>query len=297
MGKPRLEIGLIIAFIPLVTGATVFCGFLLSRTLNPQNDYTPIVIILSVLVIFLSAVSVTLVIAMVSQAITIVGNFRTGFWPSTSELLQKFAIWLVIRWILIWGLPFASGMSVYIYAIKYYSQYTAAFIGMVAGILLLFVLRKLLPLEIWKISSQFDPFRSLGLKKGIFLFLFLTFVGYIYVHYCYIFEVSLSPRQFNISDKIEVRAHMSGRIINHNALRAKVVAVKSTGWYSEPTAFNIESDGRYVTWIELKKAPPGKYRVVVFFNNYGSKPIHQRFNLWMGHNNLTKTFVVQIREL
>ena len=296
MRKPRLEIGIILAFFPLTSGATVFSGFMLSRTLNPYDDFSSIAIFLSVIVLVLAAVSFTLVLTLIAQSITNIGNFSAGFWPSTSALLQEVSVWLIIYWILIWGLPFAFAMSLYAYASKHFNLYLSGFIGLVAAIFGVLLLRRLLPREIWRVSSKFDPARSLGWKKGLIFTIALTTVGFFYLHSCYIFEVTLSSTEFNISDQIEVRVNMSGRINNHNSLRSRVVAINSAGWKSDPMAFTYESNGHYVTWIDLNKATPGKYRIILFFNNYRAKPLYKRLNLWMGHNNLTKTFIVRIKQ-
>lgn len=292
----KFEIGTILALLPLALGATFFCGIRLSRTLNPYDDFSATAIFLSVIVLVLAAVSFTLILTLVAQAIKRIGNFNTGFWPSTATLLQEVAAWLIIYWILLWGLPFTFGMSAYFYTSQHFNQYSAGAIGLFAGILCLLLLRKVLPRDIWRASAKFDPARSLGLKKGLLLTLTLIAVGSFYLHTCYIFEVKISSTEFKNTDQIEVRARMSGRIINHKSLRVKMIAIDSFALKSESFAFIGESNGHYVTWIDLNKITPGKYRIVIFFYNYNTEPIYKRLGLWLGHNNLKKSFIVRIKQ-
>ncbi|MBW2646972.1 MAG: hypothetical protein JRE23_12525 [Deltaproteobacteria bacterium] len=296
MRKSKLKISIILAFLPLALGAMFFCGTILSRTLNPYDDFSPTAIFLSVIVLVLAAVSFTLILTLVAQAITKIGNFDTGFWPSRAALLQEVSAWLIIYWIILWGLPFTFGMSLYAYSSQYFNHYLAGVVGLFAGIFGVILLRKLLSHEIWRTSAKFDPARSLGWKKGLILTIALIIVGSSYLHSCYIFEVNLPSTEFNITDQIEVRARMSGRINNHNSLRVRMVAINSVGLKSEPLAFLDESNGHYVTWIDLNKAAPGKYRIIIFFNNYRTEPVYKRLGLWMGHNNLIKTFIVRIKQ-
>ena len=292
----KLEIGTILAFLPLALGATFFSGIRLSHTLNPYDDFSATTIFLSIIVLVLAAVSFTLILTLVAQAIKIIGNFNTGFWPSTAALLQEVAAWLIIYWTLLWGVPFTFGMSVFVYTSQHFNQYSAGAIGLFASVFCMLLLRKILPRDIWRASAKFDPARSLGWKKGLMLTLTLIAVGSFYLHTCYIFEVNLSSTEFNITDQIEVRTRMSGRIKNHNSLRVKMVAINSVDLKSEPLAFISDSNGHYVTWIDLKKVPPGKYRIVIFFNNYSTEPIYKKLGLWMGHNNLQKSFIARIKQ-
>lgn len=296
MRRPRLEIGLVIAFLPLTVTAAGFCGYLLKAMVNPESAYTTVAVLLSVLVLFLSAVSFALVIALVSQAITSVGGFSVGFWPAAAALFQELAIWLVVHWALIWGVSFGIGMSVFANSVRLYGQYTAGVLGVLSAVLALLLIRRLLPREVWRVSSQFDPARGLGWKKGLALFFLLTSVGYVYLHMCYVFEVSLSSSEFRPSDTIEIRARLSGRVTSHRALRARIASVGPMRWNSGPTSFNAESDGRYVTWIELNGAPSGVYRITVFFDNFSAAPFHKKLSLWMGHNHKTRSFVIRVRQ-
>jgi hypothetical protein len=292
----KLEIGTILAFLPIALGATFFCGIRLSRTLNPYDDFSATTIFLSVIVLVLAAVSFTLILTLVAQAIIKIGNFNTGFWPSTVALLQEVSAWLIIYWILLWGLPFTFGMSVYFYTSQHFNQYSAGSIGLFSSVFCLLLLRKILPRDIWRASAKFDPARSLGWKKGLLLTLTLIAVGSFYLHTCYIFEVNLSSTEFKTTDQIEVRAKMSGRINNQKSLRVKIVAINSGELKSKPLAFIGESNGHHVAWIDLSKIAPGKYRIVIFFNDYNTEPIYKRLGLWMGHHNLKKSFIVRIKE-
>lgn len=292
----KFEISTILALLPLAIGAMIFSGIRLSRTINSYDEFSAIAIFLSVIVLVLAAVSFTLILTLVAQAIKIIGNFNTGFWPSTAALLQEVVAWLIIYWLLLWGLPFSVGMSVCIYTSQHFNHYSAGAIGLFTGIICLLLLRKVLPHDIWMASAKFDPARSMGWKKGLLLTLTLIAVGSFYLHTCYIFEINLSSTEFKITDQIEVRARMSGRINNHNSLRVKMVAINSDDSISESLAFIGESNGHYVTWIDLNKVAPGKYRIVIFFNSYNTEPIYKRLGLWMGHNNLQKSFIVRIKQ-
>lgn len=292
----KLEIGTILAFLPLALGATFFSGIRLSRTLNPYDDFSTTTIFLSVIVLVLAAISFTLILTLVAQAIKIIGNFNTGFWPSTAALLQEVSAWLIIYWILLWGLPFTFGMSVYVYTSQHFNQYSAGAIGLFASVICLLLLRIILPRDIWRASAKFNPARSLGWGKGLLLTLTLIAVGSFYLHTCYIFEVNLSSTEFKTTDQIEVRAKMSGRINNQKSLRVKIVAINSGELKSKPLAFIGESNGHHVAWIDLNKIAPGKYRIVIFFNDYNTEPIYKRLGLWMGHHNLKKSFIVRIKE-
>ena len=114
------------------------------------------------------------------------------------------------------------------------------------------------------------------------------------MHSCYIFDVKLSSTEFKTTDQIEVRTKISGRIINQNSLRAKMVPITSVNAEIEPQSFNNESNGSYVTWIDLNGLSPGKYRIIIFFNDYSTKSIYKKLKLWFWHHNLKKTFIVSI---
>jgi len=292
----KLEIGTILAFLPIALGAMVFSGMKLSHTINSYDNFSATIIFLSLIVWVLAAVSFTLILTLVAQAIQIIGNFNTGFWPSTAALLQEVSAWLIIYWILLWGLPVTFGMSIYVYISQHFNQYGAGAIGLFISVFCLILLRKILPRDIWRVSTKFNPARSLGWKKGLMLTLTLIAVGSSYLHTCYIFEVNLSSTEFKTTDQIEVCAKMSGRINNQKSLRVKIVAINSGELKSKPLAFIGESNGHHVAWIDLNKIAPGKYRIVIFFNDYNTEPIYKRLGLWMGHHNLKKSFIVRIKE-
>jgi hypothetical protein len=296
MRTPKLEIGIILAFLPFVLGGTVFSGVKLSNILNPYDNFSPTTIFLSIIVWVLAAVSFALIITLVTLAIKLIGDFNTGFWSSTATLLQEVSAWLIIYWIFLWGLPFTLGMSVYIYLSQHFNQYVTVSTGLLSTLFFLILLRKFLPNDIWKASEKFDPKRSLGLKKGLTLTLVFIVVGSAYLHTCYIFEVKLPSTVFRTTDQIEIRARISGRIANQESLRVKIVAINSVDMKIEPRPFLNESNGNYVAWIDLSKMTPGEYRIVIYFSDYETASIFKKFSLWMIHHNLQKSFIVRIAE-
>lgn len=296
MRTPKLEIGIILAFLPFVLGGTVFSGVKLSHILNPYDNFSPTIIFLSIVVWVLVAVSFALIVTLVTLAVKIIGDFDTGFWSSTATLMQEVSVWLIIYWIFLWGLPFTFGMSVYIFSSQHFNQSITVAIGILSALFLLFLLRKFLPIDIWKASEKFDPKRSLGLKKGLMLTLLFMVVGYSYLHTCYIFDVKLPSTVFRTTDQIDVRARISGRIANQDALRVKIAPINSVDMKIEPQTFINESNGVYLAWIDLSKITPGEYRIVIYFSDYGTASIFKRFGLWMTHHNLQKSFIVRIEK-
>lgn len=296
MRIPKLEIGTTLALLPFALGGTVYSGVKLSRTYISSDTFSVTAIFLSIIVWVLAALSFTLILTLVTQAIKLIGDFKTGFWSSTATLMQEVSAWLIIYWMLLWGLPFTFAMSVYLYTSKHFNHFIAGAIGLFASIVFLILMRKILPNDIWKASKKFNPERSLGWKKGLMLTFTLIAVGSFYLNTCYIFEVKLSSTEFKTTDQIEVRARMSGRILNQNSLQVKMVAINSVDMGTKPQAFDDELNGNYVTWIDLSKTTPGKYRIIIFFKDYDTESIYKKIRLWMRHHNLQKSFIVRIEE-
>jgi len=296
MRTPKLEIGIIFGFLSFVLGGMVCSGAKLSHILNPYDHFSPTIIFLSIIVWVLAAVSFALIITLVTLAIKLIGDFNTGFWSSTATLMQEVSAWLIIYWIFLWGLPFTFGMSVYIYLSQHFNQYITVAIGLFSTLFLLILLRKILPNDIWKASERFDPKRTLGWGKGLILTLVLIVVGSAYLHTCYVFEVKLPSTVFKTTDQIEVRTRISGMIANQESLRDKIEAINSVDMKIEPQTFINELNGNYVAWIDLSKMASGEYRIVIYFNDYGTASIFKKFNLWRLHHNLQKSFVVRIEQ-
>ena len=294
MRIPKLEIGTILAFLPFVLGGTVFSGMKLSRVYIPFDSFSATAIFLSIIVLVLAALSFTLILTLIAQTIKLIGDFNVGFWSSTATLLQEVSVWLILYWILLWGVPFTFAMSVYFSTSQYFNQYFAGTSGLIASVFSLILIRFILPRDIWKAAAKFNPDRSLGWKKALLLTLTLIAVGSFYMHSCYIFDVKLSSTEFKTTDQIEVRAKISGRITNQNSLRAIMVPITSVDVETEPQSFNSESNGNYVTWIDLNRLTPGKYRIIIFFNDYSTKSIYKKLKLLFWHHNLKKTFIVRI---
>lgn len=296
MQTPKLEIGTTMAILPFVLGGMIYGGTKLSHTYISLDTFSGITIFLSLIVWVLAALSFTLILTLVIQAIKLIGNFKTGFWASTATLMQEVSAWLILYWMLLWGLPFTVAMSVFAYLSFYFNDLISGALGLFVGIFFLFLIRKVLPDEIWKASKKFNPERRLGWKKGLILTLILIAAGSSYLNSCYIFEASISSTEFKTTDQIELRAKMTGKVFNQNSLRAKMVSINSGDAATQPLAFDDELNGNFVTWIDLDKITPGKYRIIIFLKENDTESIYKKFFFWKNPNKFRKSFIVRIEK-
>ncbi|MBA3009460.1 MAG: hypothetical protein KKF12_17565 [Proteobacteria bacterium] len=295
MKKSKFEIGTTLAILPFVLGGTLFFGVKLSNTYISLDKFSAVAFFLTSIVFVLAALSYTLILTLIIQAITLIGNFKNGFWPSTETLMKEVCAWLFVYWMIVWGLPFSVAMLVFLYASKYYNVFIACSIGIFISLPLMFLIKKNFP-DIWKASKEFNPERKVGWKKGLVLTLILFEAASFYINTCYTFEVKLSSTEFEITDEIEIHAKMLGKVPNQNLLRVKMVAIKSGGIETQPQAFDDESNGNFVTWIDLNKITPGKYRVIIFLKDYDKESVYKKLFFWKNYHDFKKSFIIRIEE-
>jgi hypothetical protein len=145
---------------------------------------------------------------------------------------------------------------------------------------------------VWRVS-QFDPGHRLGWKRGVALFLTLTFVGNVHVWSCYVFDVTISNSSVKPGDSIEVRARVSGRITEHDLLAAQASAVRGS-WRSPVLDFNSEEPGTYVTWLDMRGAPAGIYRLTVFFREPKNASALERWGRKLTPQKFQRSFIVRV---
>ncbi len=295
--KAKLDIGTLAGFLPLALGASGFGGYILTRMVEPGPGISPPALVLSVAVLFLSAVCASLAVALVAQVVCAIGGYTVGFWPRLSILMQEFSVWIVVPWGVVWGVPFVLAMTVFFESSRHYPGLVAALLSIASAVILMLLFHKLFPREVVRTYGRFNPARSLGWSKGLLLFLLFTSVGHLFVHTRYIFDVEVPETTLEASQPVEVRARLSGRISNHHDLQVIVASTDPSGWRSNPVTFHAASEGNYVAWVEISGAPPGTYAVDVRFAHWAKASPMRKLQLWRAHNHHRKVILIRIKPL
>lgn len=177
--RPRVELGLLGTLLAFTTAGAKVLGTALTRTVSDGPDLSPTAVFLSIGVIFTTAVAFTLALAFFSLVVATVGGLDTRFWTRAATSIQDFALWLTVRWLILWGCSFGTAMLVFNLLTPHYARWVAGSIAVVSVPSLIVALRRALPAELWRISGHFDPAHHLGLGRGLLAFVALTAVGHL----------------------------------------------------------------------------------------------------------------------
>jgi len=292
----QIDTGFLVTLSGVTAALALAAGTALKRLVIPGPTFALAETALSVVVVFVTTMAVALGLAAVARVVATGTGLTQGFWPAFGLFMQDLALWFLIRWLLIWGVPFSVGMSLTVYLMPRLGNLASGTVGVCVAILIIVLLRRVLPEQIWVVSAKFDPTNYFGWQRSVVIFLVLTSAGQVYLQSLYRFEVSASPTTLGPADSLEVRAHLSGRITNHDRLVAELVRVTKPGaWKSPPVAFDTEEPGSYVAWFDAKEMPPGVYRLRVFFRDRGSRSAFQKLSAWLAHQDAERDILVRVR--
>jgi hypothetical protein len=295
--KRDIEIPMLGTLMVLVTVAAAALGRWLRVSVFPgtiQQD--SLYIFLSVLVLFTSSIAFCLGIAFVFRIITRASGLEYGFWPKAAMFVQDFSLWLLIRWLFLWGVPFSIGMSLYFLLERYYSLWLSSFLGLIAAFIVLVFLRRILPRDVWQIASRFNVERQLGWKRGTLVFLVLTAVGYVHLHSCYVFDVSTSGTDLSQMETLQVTVKLSGRIWSHKDVVVQIKDLDRGVWISDQASFKMVEPGRYISWIPLSNLKPGVYRGLVSLHSGNDNGMWTLGESWLADRYIKRSFLFRVQQ-
>ncbi len=292
----QLEAGTLASLSGTVAALAFAAGAALTRIVSPGSELVFTAHVLSVLVIFLSTIALALALAATGRLVSTASGIDEGFWPGFAMFMQDLALWFLVRWLLLWTAPFLVGVTSVLYLIPRMGNIGGGITGTVAAVVLLILFRRFLPNQLWQISAHFDPTNYFGWQRSVMIFVAMTAVGHTYVHSLYKFDVTPSATMVSGPDSLEVRAHLSGRITNHDHLSAQFIQVapRST-WRSAPAKFHTEEAGTYVTWFDTNSLAPGVYRLRVYLRSPAPRSPVQQIFAWLAHQRVERNILVRVR--
>jgi hypothetical protein len=262
----RLETGLLTTVTGGVVAVVVAAAEWLRSIVNPAPTPGILMFTLAVGVLLLTGVTVALVFAVTARLVSLASGLHEGFWHDAGLFLQDFALWLTM-WAVFWGVPFVVAMVLAGVLTKYLLTLPAVVVGTAVGLLLLFFFKRHFSPQTWTVLDRFWPARRIGGFWMIVGVLLLTLPGRLLLERCYTFDVAGASGIQRQGAIVPVEVKLSGRLVNHDALRLQVAPMRPAEAKPLQTLeFDVAEPGTYVTWLNLSTLQPGVYRVRIFFD-------------------------------
>jgi hypothetical protein len=262
----RLETGLLASVTGGVVAIVIAATEWLKSVVNPAPIPGILMFSLAVGVLLLTGVAVALVFALAARLISLASGLREGFWHDTGLFLQDFALWLTM-WAVFWGVPFAVAMVLAGILTRYLLNLPAVVVGTAVGLLVLFLFKRHFSPQTWTVLDRFWPARRIGGFWMVVGVLLLTLPGRVLLERCYTFDVAGASGVHRQREVVPIEAKLSGRVINHHALRLQITPARAAQVKPLQTLeFDVAEPGMYVTWLNLSTFRPGVYRIRIFFD-------------------------------
>jgi hypothetical protein len=266
----QLDLSLLASVAAAAVGVVAGGAEWLRSIVNPEPRPGVLMLALCLVVLLLTGVALSLVLAVVARLIASAGGFQAGFWPVAGLFLQDLALWLTI-WILLWGVPFGVAMLLTGYLSEFFIPVMALSGGIIIGIAVLRGFRRYFARDIWLVLARFWPARHVGAFWMVVGITALTFPGMMLLQRCYLFEVSGAAGTHGRTETLPISVKVSGRLIAHDRLRGQLASVSDRSQPLRTFRFNTEESGTYLAWLNLAQVPPGFYRLRIYFDTSNLK--------------------------
>src|SRR5256885_11639468 len=101
-----IDLGLAVGLCTLLIGAAYYCGNILKDIPGDDNGLTveggPWVLATG----FLTALSFTSFLALIGKSVVTISEQSGEAWAEFSSIMFKFSVYVLLRWFVIWGIPF-----------------------------------------------------------------------------------------------------------------------------------------------------------------------------------------------
>lgn len=285
-----IDTSLIISLCTILIAVTFFSGNTLKNIVSAGSDYSVSAVLWSVIAGFFSVLSMSCILSLVGKIISDMSDVGSDLWASFSHYMLRFCLYVLTRWIALWGIPFIIVMGVFLFMKPSLGLIPAIVACGITLILIILTLLKAVPKEAIKPAFSIRPFQGIN-KLRAFIFIIICFlVGTFFVNRQYIFEHRLSKKLYTPADILELDITLKGRILNHDKLTATISMVNPQQLRKTLKFEEIES-GKYYSWVNLCDLSPGLYEGEIFFSNLREANFIKKVNLSLvGNNDLRKRF-------
>ena len=293
-----IELGPLLALSTSSGAGLYFCTVVFQNIVNPGSRVQAPALLLAVIMLLLSTTLVATLFAFVGRLTYTVSRPPGEFWLDFSEAMLRFAV--VVTFSVVALSPWYLGVG-------YVAQVMRKFVGdpgvdaMALGGSLLTALAMVITLRfvppIWAVvEPAFEDFKKgWGYKTLLGLGLMSVLLGGVLIQGAYVFDARVSQTIYNKRrDVLQVTVTLSGKIYNHDKLRAQLFKIDGgTEKVDEMKFFEIEA-GHFVAWRDLMDLNSGVFRIKIFFSNYTEASGVQKVDVWMANNHRERNVIFRL---
>ena len=245
-----MDTALIISLCTILIAATFFSGNTLKNIVSVGIDYSVVAVLWSVIAGFFSVLSMSCILSLIGKIISGMSTVGSDLWENFSYYMLRFCLYILTRWMILWGIPFIIIMGVFLSVKPSLGLVSTVIACGIAFILIILIVLKGFPKEAIKIAFSIRPFQGTNKIQAFILITISFFVGILFINGQYIFEHKLSKVLYTPTDVLELNITLKGRILNHDKLTATISMVKPKRIRKTLKFEEIES-GKYLSLIHI----------------------------------------------
>jgi hypothetical protein len=291
MARKGIDLGLLAALTPLTAAIAVGLRTLLQDTVNPDSSPGFLGLGLSVVALFFVVIFLAAFVALVARIVSAIAELKVGLWPTLSDTMLRFALYVLFYWLGLWGMAFVLSMALYAALRGSLGVVAAGGVSIVGAVLVG-------SLAVRVVRPMLTPLApALGVLPGAVrmpFFLVCIAIGAAFLQTAYVFEAKSSQAIYKTSDTLQLGIVAKGRLFNHDRLRAHVFRLDGGETLVSEVKLVPGEAGEYQGWWTLTSAPPGVFKIVVSFSDYPPKSPWERMKAVMANNHLRRILLFNV---
>lgn len=279
-----VDLGLAVGLCTGLIGAAYYCGNTLREMPGTDEGLALDGLAWALATGFFAALAFTSFLAVLGKSVTTISEEPGKSWVTFSLVMLQFSVYVLIRWFLLWGVPFFAGMGTFLLvkpAIGTGWALAFCFVALLGGF---FVAMRVLPSPAIPPDSRVKLSASLGKFRAVVIIIGCFLVAELFVNRCYTFNVEGINSFYQKPATLELKVTLGGIINNKDRLTAEIVRVDAEQTPIASLEFTKYDEGRYIAWRDLDDLAAGIYRVDVFFRNYSESSLLMRIQLHRENN-------------
>jgi len=291
-----IDLGLAVGLCTVLISAAYYCGNTLKNI--PGNDEglslngLPWVLATG----FFAALSFTSFLALIGKSVITISEQSGPAWTDFSSIMFKFSVYVLIRWFILWGIPFFLSMSIFLLLQPIFGTVLGTIICFLSILPAFILVRRLLPSPVIPPDSDVSLTASLGKLRAGVIIIGCFFIAEFFVNSCYTFNVEWINSLYQKPVTMELRVSLKGVVNNKDKLAAEIYRLDNKKTPVASLDLIKYDEGKYMAWRDLDDLAPGVYLVEIFFRNYSESSILKRIQLQMGNNHRKQRFAFKLVE-